>query len=257
MRGSFSAPHHHDPNEMLPNFAFWVMVVAPSGQTVQHSDGDSFFDCVCRHSGILVAEENCVVAVLLARLKNCKKSEIMVSSSSQPIRLGGGYTVALAPHFQGPRPKDRRSVGSALVCRWPPGGVSGALRPPQSPQDSGDTSLTSLWQPHRKVKQRGGKTRVSGLLLGGRCAGGHKNPLTLTPCFLSGVFPFSSDSVCKWWSHVSEGSLSPWPTTRGPTPELEEGCLRDIPGCRRSPRIFTPRAPTPELATTGRHVYAQ
>ena len=30
MRGSFPAPHHHDPNEMLPNFAFWVMVAAPS-----------------------------------------------------------------------------------------------------------------------------------------------------------------------------------------------------------------------------------
>ena len=30
VRGSFPAPHHHDPNEMLPNFAFWVMVAAPS-----------------------------------------------------------------------------------------------------------------------------------------------------------------------------------------------------------------------------------
>ena len=28
VRGSFPAPHHHDPNEMLPNFAFWVMVAA-------------------------------------------------------------------------------------------------------------------------------------------------------------------------------------------------------------------------------------
>ena len=26
VRGSFPAPHHHDPNKMLPNFAFWVMV---------------------------------------------------------------------------------------------------------------------------------------------------------------------------------------------------------------------------------------
>ena len=41
VRGSFPAPHHHDPNEMLPNFAFWVMVAAHSCQTVQHSDGDS------------------------------------------------------------------------------------------------------------------------------------------------------------------------------------------------------------------------
>ena len=32
VRGSFPAPHHHDPNEMLPNFAFWVMVAAPSCQ---------------------------------------------------------------------------------------------------------------------------------------------------------------------------------------------------------------------------------
>ena len=28
--GSLPAPHHHDPNEMMPNFAFWVMVAAPS-----------------------------------------------------------------------------------------------------------------------------------------------------------------------------------------------------------------------------------
>ena len=27
VRGSFPAPHHHDPHKMLPNFAFWVMVV--------------------------------------------------------------------------------------------------------------------------------------------------------------------------------------------------------------------------------------
>ena len=61
--------------------------------------------------------------------------------------------MALAPHFQWPRPKDRGSVGSTQVCRWPPGGVSGVLRP----QDLEETSLTSLWQPHRKVKQRGSK----------------------------------------------------------------------------------------------------
>ena len=30
VRESLNAPHHHDPNEMLPNFAFWVMVAAPS-----------------------------------------------------------------------------------------------------------------------------------------------------------------------------------------------------------------------------------
>ena len=27
MRGSFPAPHHHDPNETLLNFQIWVMVV--------------------------------------------------------------------------------------------------------------------------------------------------------------------------------------------------------------------------------------
>ena len=148
--------------------------------------------------------------------------------------------MALAPHFQGPRPKDRGSVGSAQVCRWPPGGVSGALRPPQSPQDSGETSLTSLWQPHRKVKQRGCKGRVSGPFLGGRCATSHK---TLPPsplCFLSGVFPLTrvADSVCTWWDHAFEGSRSPWPTTRAPTPELEEGCLRDIPVMPSQPPNF-------------------
>ena len=33
MRGSFPAPHHHDPNETLPNFQIWVMVVFPSPVT--------------------------------------------------------------------------------------------------------------------------------------------------------------------------------------------------------------------------------
>ena len=28
--GSFPAPHHHDPNEMLPNFQIWVMVASHS-----------------------------------------------------------------------------------------------------------------------------------------------------------------------------------------------------------------------------------
>ena len=129
--------------------------------------------------------------------------------------------MALAPHFQGPRPKDRGSVGSALVCRWPPGGVSGALRPPQSPQDSGETSLTSLWQPHRKVKQRGGKVRVSGLLLGGHVRRWPQNPPT-HPFVSFPVFPLTrvADSVCTWWDHALEGSRSSWPTTRALTPEL-------------------------------------
>ena len=37
-----------------------------------------------------------------------------------------------------------------------------------------------------------------------------------------------------------------YPPVRAPTPQLEEGCLRDIPG-GGCPRIFTRRAPTPEL----------
>ena len=36
VRGSFPAPHHHDPNEMLPNFAFWVMVAAHSSAPIGH-----------------------------------------------------------------------------------------------------------------------------------------------------------------------------------------------------------------------------
>ena len=141
-----------------------------------------------------------------------------MSGSTQPIRFGGGYTVALAPHFQGSRPKDRGSVGSAPVCRWPPGGVSGALRPPQSPQDSGETSLTSLWQPHRKVKQRG---RVSGLLLGWQVRRWPQNPPTLTLCFLSGVsLTRVADSVSKLWVHALEGLRSSWSTKREPTQEL-------------------------------------
>ena len=33
VRGSFPAPHHHDPNKTLPNFQIWVMVVFPSSNT--------------------------------------------------------------------------------------------------------------------------------------------------------------------------------------------------------------------------------
>ena len=33
VRGSFPAPHHHDPNKTLPNFQIWVMVVFPSPNT--------------------------------------------------------------------------------------------------------------------------------------------------------------------------------------------------------------------------------
>ena len=33
MRGSFPAPHHHDPNKTLPNFQIWVMVVFLSPNT--------------------------------------------------------------------------------------------------------------------------------------------------------------------------------------------------------------------------------
>ena len=39
VRGSFPAPHHHDPNKTLPNFQIWVMVAAPSCQ--HKSDGFS------------------------------------------------------------------------------------------------------------------------------------------------------------------------------------------------------------------------
>ena len=102
----------------------------------------------------------------------------MVSWSTQPIRFEGGYTVALAPQFQGPRPKDRGSVGSALVCRWPPGGMSGALRPPQSPQDSEETS-------HRKVKQRGREGKSLRTLPGGAGA-----LLATKPTHSPPLFPF-------------------------------------------------------------------
>ena len=37
MRGSFTAPHHHDPNEMLLNFAFWVMVAALGKASMQQN----------------------------------------------------------------------------------------------------------------------------------------------------------------------------------------------------------------------------
>ena len=37
VRGSFPAPHHHDPNETLPNFQIWVMV--GSSSTASHGEG--------------------------------------------------------------------------------------------------------------------------------------------------------------------------------------------------------------------------
>ena len=37
VRGSFPAPHHHDPNEMLLIFAFWVVVVV---REEGHEQGD-------------------------------------------------------------------------------------------------------------------------------------------------------------------------------------------------------------------------
>ena len=100
--------------------------------------------------------------------------------------------------------------------------MSGALRPPQSPQNFQETSLTSLWQPHRKVKQRGSKVRVSGPFLGGRCAAGHKTHPSRPPFVSFPGFPLTrvADSVCTWWDHAFKGSRSPWPTTRAPTPEL-------------------------------------
>ena len=98
VRGSFPAPHHHDPNKTLPNFPVWVMVGSSStdvfgsllrfGQFWAHLHvrpsvflpylaapkpiNDVFpylFARVCRHSGILVTEENGVEAVISARLK--------------------------------------------------------------------------------------------------------------------------------------------------------------------------------------------
>ena len=175
MRGSFPAPHHHDPNETLPNFPIWVMVGSSStGWSCSSRASPSSLSFVARSQLVLGLRLMALVAscVLVSveymyapmegmfryrevqgshvRDRVYEMSEIVAPTATQPIRLGGGYKVALAPHFQGPRPKDRGSVGSTLVCRWPPGGVSGALRPPQSPQE---TSLTSLWQPHRKVKQ--------------------------------------------------------------------------------------------------------
>ena len=49
----------------------------------------------------------------------------MASTATQPIRLGGGYTLALAPHFQGSAPqrpwKCRLDTGVPLGtvrCAW-------------------------------------------------------------------------------------------------------------------------------------------
>ena len=48
VRGSFPAPHHHDPNGMLPNFQIWVMVVCLSnGSSRSHRalEGSSLPSC--------------------------------------------------------------------------------------------------------------------------------------------------------------------------------------------------------------------
>ena len=52
VRGSFPAPHHHDPNEMLPNFQIWVMVVS-------HSPLGFVGVFVCRYSSMMLVLPVC------------------------------------------------------------------------------------------------------------------------------------------------------------------------------------------------------
>ena len=179
--GDHSPHHHHDPNETLPNFPIWVMVgTSTTDWSCSSQASPSSLSFVARSQLVLglrlmALVASCVlvsVEYLYAPMEGMfryrevqgshvrdhvhKMSEFVASTATEPIRLGGGYTVALAPHFQGPRPKDRGSVGSTQVCRWPPGGVSGALRPPQSPQDSGgDVSDVPVATPQKSETARG------------------------------------------------------------------------------------------------------
>ena len=69
VRGSFPAPHHHDPNEMLPNFQIWVMVASMS---LSRLDDLSLWTqyalvCVYVHKGKESASAlRCVVLVFIA-----------------------------------------------------------------------------------------------------------------------------------------------------------------------------------------------
>ena len=80
--------------------------------------------------------------------------------------------------------------------------------------------LTSLWQPHRKVKQRGGKTKSLRTPLGVRCAAGHKTHPPSPSVSFPGLSTRVADSVSKLWVHALEGSSSSWSTKREPTQEL-------------------------------------
>ena len=119
-------------------------------------------------------------------------------------------TAALAPHFHEPRPKDRGSVGSTQVCRWPPGGVSG--RAASASKSAGlrrDVSDVPVATPQKSETARE-KSKSLRTPLGDRCAAGHKthppSPFVSFPGFpLTRV----ADSVCTWWDHPFEGSRSP------------------------------------------------
>ena len=68
VRGSFPAPHHHDPNETLPNLQIWVMVASMS---LSRLDDLSLWTqyalvCVYVHKGKECASAlRCVVLVFI------------------------------------------------------------------------------------------------------------------------------------------------------------------------------------------------
>ena len=173
---------HPAPGRPLGHVNAWTGVPTGSQSTV-------LFAYAFRHSGILVTEEDGVVAVILARLKIargrrswCRGQHNQFASEAGHSGTGATFSRAAPQRPWQCRLGTRVSLATGR-CEWRAASASksAGLR-----RDVSDVPVAT----HRKVKQRGGKTRVSGLLLRGRCAAGHKNPPTSTPCFLSGVFSF-------------------------------------------------------------------
>ena len=126
---------HPAPGRPLGHVTAWTGVPTGSQSTV-------LFAYAFRHSGILVTEENCTMSEVVTQssLAWWPRSRYRQQHNQFATEAGHSGTGA---------------TFSRAAPQRPLGGVSGALRPPQSPQDLEETSLTSLWQPHRKVKQRG------------------------------------------------------------------------------------------------------
>ena len=121
----------------------------------------------------------------------CVVAEIVLSTATQPIRLGGGYTVALAPNFKGRAPKTvavsaRHSCASGNGrCEWR---AASASKSTGLRRDVADVPVAT---PQKSETARG-KEQESQDSSWGQVRRWPQNPPTLTLCFLSVVSSHSS-----------------------------------------------------------------